>query len=122
MGRLVPLTVIPAFVVGHRDYVWTGDAREPGEPTLSSAPRVLHAALVAAPGPDRPWFQRFRHATVPWRSLCGVELLAVSPEFFDEATPWSCRVCGTRMNRWLDDVDLVRGELLVAPEVARSGG
>lgn len=91
-----------AFLVGHIDFSWTGDARAPGEPALSPKPRVLHAALVEAPGPSAALFQDYLRSGQRWRALCGTEVLAITTQFFDDAALWSCRRCAHVMNRWLD--------------------
>lgn len=113
--------VTPAFVVGHVDFAWTGDARAPGRPALSERPRVLHATLVPAPGPSEAWFQVDLHRGSRWRALCGADVLAIAPAFFDEEARWACKNCGSIMNGWLDDVARVRWELLVRPSGEHSG-
>ena len=106
---------VPAFVAAHRDYSWTGDARNPGQPTLLVRPRIVHVVLVAAPGPIAPWFQNYTETGARWLALCGAEVLAVTPRFFDERAPGSCRRCGDVMNRWLDDLDGIRWDAQVHP-------
>ena len=107
-----PTTATAAFVVGHQDYSWTGDARVPGTAELPHRPGILHAALVRAPGPgpEDGWFQDYSRGGPAWRALCGVELLAVSPRFFDDAVRWSCLRCAGVVDLWLDDPRMVSWE------------
>ena len=110
----VPATAtLPAFVIGHVDFEWTGDARQPGPLAVSAHPRILHAALVDAPGPTASRFQDYARTGGAWHALCGAEVLVVTPAFFDDIARWTCKKCGAIVNRWLDDVRLVQWELRV---------
>jgi len=111
-----PTTPTPAFVIGHVDFEWTGDARSPGPLTISPHPRVLHAALVTAPGPTTSRFQDYARSGGAWRALCGAEVLVITPAFFDDVARWTCRGCATIVNRWLDDVGQVQWELRIPLE------
>lgn len=114
----VRTSATPAFVVAHGDYAWSGDILDPGRPALPTRPSVLHAVLIDAPGPRATIYQDYADG-ISWRALCGTEVLAITPTFFDDASRSACPGCGVVMNRWLDDADAIRWDLRVPPRGTR---
>ena len=109
------MAVLPVFMAAHQDYSWEdGGAAGSGRPVLKASPRFVHAALVEAPGPPSPLFQNYARAGQGWRSLCGVEVLAITSVVYDETAAGSCKKCAQTIESWLDDESLIRWEHLVS--------
>jgi hypothetical protein len=107
----------PAFMKAHIDYSWDADDLTP---MLVRAPRIVHAAVVEAPGPAHERFQDYARGAERWRAACGATILAITTEFYDDEGPRACRRCAAIVLGWLDDENPGGWEHFVVRESSRA--